>query len=251
MLTWLLSQVNLAVRPHAAGSRNLGGSDRLCVISGVGLAASGLWPRRSCWQCPKAPASVACSQGVRPNNALQPTPSAMLSGGSSGVKCRRLARLNFAVGLLGETLHCCKREMIGSNMPLLLPLTRDRLMDRSEFLRIVKQQFPELRELINKEQGLLHFEVSVLRRYTQRAIFDGDRQKLTNCFKIAEQAYVEGNRRLKIAIDTSFVEDLDFVTPHHRYDWAWDMLPEKLKSLYRAFYSDILHRFDTVNDRPL
>ena len=57
-------------------------------------------------------------------------------------------------------------------------------MDRSEFLRIVKRQFPDLREPINKEQGLLHFEVS-------------------------------GNR----------------------YDWAWDLFPEKLKALFRAFHA--------------
>lgn len=137
---------------------------------------------------------------------------------------------------------------------LLLPVMGgiwDILMDRSEFLRIVKQQFPDLREPINKEQGLLHFKVAVLRRYTQKAIFDGDRQALKNCFKVAERAYSEGNRHLKIAIDTSFVEDLDFVTPHNRYDWAWDMLPAKLKSLYKAFHSDILHHFDTANNRPL
>ena len=124
-------------------------------------------------------------------------------------------------------------------------------MDRSEFLRIVKKQFPDLREPINKEQGLLHFEVDVLRRYSQRAIFEGDRQALANCFKIAEQAYLEGNRSLKNAIDISFVEDLDFVTPHIRYDWAWDMLPIPLKSLYKAFHSDVLHNFDITNDRPL
>ena len=124
-------------------------------------------------------------------------------------------------------------------------------MDRSEFLRIVKQQFPELREPINKEQGLLHFEVDVLRRYSQKAIFDGDRQALANCFKIAEQAYSEGNRSLKNAIDVSFVEGLDFVTPHKRYDWAWDMLPKTLRSLYRAFHSDVLHHFDIAKDRPL
>ena len=126
----------------------------------------------------------------------------------------------------------------------------ERKMDRSEFLRIVKRQFPNLREPINKEQGLLHFEVAVLRRYAQKAIFDGERQTLENCFKVAEQAYLEGSRHLKNAIDVSFVEDLDFVTAYNRYDWAWDMLPKELKLLYKAFHSDVLHWFDTINDCP-
>jgi hypothetical protein len=120
-------------------------------------------------------------------------------------------------------------------------------MDRSEFLRIVKTQFPNLRELINKEQGLLHFEVSVLRRHTQRAIYDGDKQTLAACFRIAEQAYKEGNRSLKVAIDTSFVEELDFITPQEHYEWAWNMFPEKLKALYKAFHVGILRNHDYQN----
>ena len=45
-------------------------------------------------------------------------------------------------------------------------------MDRSEFLRIVKEQLPDLRQSISEEQGLLHFEMDVLWRFAQQAIFD-------------------------------------------------------------------------------
>jgi len=35
---------------------------------------------------------------------------------------------------------------------------------------------------------------------------------------------------------SSFAETLDFVTPHHSYLWAWQMLSDALKRLYEDFH---------------
>jgi hypothetical protein len=115
-------------------------------------------------------------------------------------------------------------------------------MNRSEFLRIVKEQLPELRQSINQQRGCLPAEMEVLRHYVQRAIFDGDRQPLAVCFRLAEEAYAKGDKRLKNAVDVIFVEDLKFVTPHNKYDWAWEMFPANLKELYSDFYFKLLGR---------
>jgi hypothetical protein len=111
-------------------------------------------------------------------------------------------------------------------------------MHRSEFLRLVKNALPELRHAINQEEGLLHFEVRVLRMRAQQAISDGDREVLGVCFRLAEQAYQAGDEKLKAAIDQSFVEDLEFGTKENPIIWAWEMMPAQLRSLYEQF----LHR---------
>ena len=36
-------------------------------------------------------------------------------------------------------------------------------MDRSEFLTLLKERSPDLRSAVNRQEGLLHFEVEELR----------------------------------------------------------------------------------------
>lgn len=113
-------------------------------------------------------------------------------------------------------------------------------MHRSEFLKIVKEAFPELRNIINAEEGLLHFEMDVFRRYAQKAIFDGDKDAFVRCADIANMAYHKGNIALKNAVDVSFVEMLDFSSEAKKkaisYEWAWQAMPSQLKELYIAFH---------------
>ena len=45
---------------------------------------------------------------------------------------------------------------------------------RSEFLKTVKERFPEVRDGINKEDGLLSFEVAVFIKFIQRKIDSND-----------------------------------------------------------------------------
>lgn len=111
-------------------------------------------------------------------------------------------------------------------------------MHRSEFLKVLKEAFPSLIDDLNRQEGLLHFEVKVFRDFTQRAIFDGDLELFSLCISIAERAYVQGNSKLKNAIDVSFVEELEFGDNTDKYQWAWDALPSVLKDLYINFHGD-------------
>jgi len=110
------------------------------------------------------------------------------------------------------------------------------MMDRSEFLRLLKERLPELKRVVNQQEGLLHFEVDQLRKRAQRAIFDGDKVALDTCLRLAEEGYSKGDQTLKNAIDVSFIEGLDFLTPHNSYLWAWQMMPNPLKRLYEDFH---------------
>lgn len=109
-------------------------------------------------------------------------------------------------------------------------------MDRSEFLKLIKEAIPDLREAINRQQGLLHLEVDELRKRAQRAIYDGDREVLAICFRLADQAYQAGDRKLRNAIDVSFVEGLEFGSIERPRAWAWEMLPTRFRQLYERFH---------------
>ena len=81
---------------------------------------------------------------------------------------------------------------------------------QSQFIKEVKTVFPELTSDINAEQGLLHLEMEVIRKFTQHLIDTGQRKELVKCFSLIEQFNKSGNAKLKDAIDVSFVEDLNF-----------------------------------------
>lgn len=113
-------------------------------------------------------------------------------------------------------------------------------MHRSEFLKALKENFPILEESLNQQNGILHFEVKVFRDFTQRAIIDGDRELFSACVAIVESAYIQGNSKLKNAIDVSFVEELEFRGEAGKYKWAWERLPPPLKDLYLNFHGSVM-----------
>ncbi|MFT4924423.1 MAG: hypothetical protein ACI8WB_000501 [Phenylobacterium sp.] len=107
------------------------------------------------------------------------------------------------------------------------------MLDRSILLKALKQQFPEITSLINAEQGLLHFEVTVFYQFTQSLINDGNSEKVKHCFNIANNYLVNGDKKVKNAISTSYAPCLDFNnTKKHKRGWAWDIYPQLLKQEY-------------------
>jgi hypothetical protein len=109
----------------------------------------------------------------------------------------------------------------------------DERMNESEFCVLLRERLPELRESLDKEN---YFAVDKFMRYAQRAIYDEDRARFEICVRLAEEAYLNGDKDLRASIDTIFMEDLEFVTPRRSHYWAWEMLPDCLKELYVAFW---------------
>ena len=101
-------------------------------------------------------------------------------------------------------------------------------MHRSEFLKLLKERLPELREAINSEE---EFATDHIMRHAQRAIYDEDCPRFEICVRLAEEAYLKGDKTLRSEIDTMFVEPLEFVTPKRSHYWAWEMMPDSLKEL--------------------
>ena len=111
-------------------------------------------------------------------------------------------------------------------------------LHRSQFIKEIKENWPELTSAINAEDGLLHLEMAVIRQFAQHLIDTGNRENLVCCFSIVEKYQIGGNPHLQNAIDVSFVEDLDFKdTKRHQRGWAWELLPGNLKKLYISFHA--------------
>ncbi|MEM9670778.1 MAG: hypothetical protein AAF950_17840 [Pseudomonadota bacterium] len=111
-------------------------------------------------------------------------------------------------------------------------------LHRSEWLTEIKAVMPELRDALNAEQGLLAFEMGVFTRFTQQKIAQNDHDTVERCFALALKYYEGGNTRLRDAIDTCYIEDLDFrVSKRTDPSWAWDLLPPALQTLHQAFHN--------------
>src|SRR5262249_24597631 len=106
------------------------------------------------------------------------------------------------------------------------------MMDRSAFLRLVKERLPDLRQALNAKMQVQGSEVEVLGKAAQRAIYDGDRERLAICFAIAERAHSEGNKQLRSCMESIFVDELEFDILHNSYPWAREMLAAPLLAHY-------------------
>ena len=110
-------------------------------------------------------------------------------------------------------------------------------LDRSEFLKELKEQFPELTSSINSEGGLSTFEMDVFCQFTQEMINQGEKEIVIRCFDIADKYYSQGNNKFKNVIATCFVEGLDFKnTKKNIREWSWELFPQCLKEEYISFF---------------
>lgn len=96
-------------------------------------------------------------------------------------------------------------------------------LHRSAFLKAIKSTFPELSADIHQQKGLIGFEIQVLRQAADRAIHDGDTDRLQALAALVEVGLQRGNQQLRAALLAFFVDDLDVVG---RHAWAMACLPK-------------------------
>ena len=70
-------------------------------------------------------------------------------------------------------------------------------LHRSIFLKELKEAFPQLRDAINAQYGLLHLEVHVFTDFVQHAISDGDKETVRLSFMMAERYYSGGDAHMR------------------------------------------------------
>ena len=116
-------------------------------------------------------------------------------------------------------------------------------LHRSEFLKEVKSNFPETTENINKEEGLLSFELDVFIKFVQRQIDLNETSKTEIAFTLLEKYYQNGNRALHELIRNAVCEDFVFTyTKYNKRLWAYALLPESLKTERKAWVKSMCYR---------
>ena len=83
-------------------------------------------------------------------------------------------------------------------------------MNAASFRDLVLNQFPSLREDFEEWEGLVHLQVLEFKDFTQHAIEERSFEVVSNCFRIAKAALLEGEDDLRNAIHVSYLEELDF-----------------------------------------
>lgn len=102
---------------------------------------------------------------------------------------------------------------------------------RSELLKAIKERFPEIKDRLNKEEGLLIFEIAVFTKFIQRKIDAGEKQSVIDAYEILNRFYLEGNASLVQTIRNAVSEDIDLSnTRSVERHWAFEALPEPLKA---------------------
>lgn len=121
----------------------------------------------------------------------------------------------------------------------------------ADFTRMLVAEFPELREEVEYQDGLLHLEMHVFARLTQAAIDGADWTTLKRCVHLAHELWARADAALRNALNVSFLEHLSFVGPDG--EAAWTRLTRELQQGWRemeAYNEELAHRVKGASGRP-
>lgn len=97
-----------------------------------------------------------------------------------------------------------------------------------DFVRMAIEEFHELHEWLQENEGLLHVQVGALADITQRAKGRGDWDVYARAIALADTLYRSASPDLENALNVSFLEHLDFAGP--RGSKAWQVMTPGLRN---------------------
>lgn len=110
---------------------------------------------------------------------------------------------------------------------------------RSQFLKALKERYPEIRDEINSRGGLFTLEVSVFLDLVQKYIDEGKRESFREAIALVNHFYLHGNKALKNLILNGLCEDLIFEnSKKNARSWALELIPLPLaeeRNAWRKF----------------
>lgn len=108
----------------------------------------------------------------------------------------------------------------------------ERPYTRADFIRRALTEFPELREGFDLSEGLLSLQMHNFARLMQEAKGAGDWDRYGRGARLAAELWRRPDAELLRALETSFLENLDFDGP--RGPMAWQQLTPELQEGWRA-----------------
>ena len=105
---------------------------------------------------------------------------------------------------------------------------------RAEFLKELKQLFPQLRSSVNQQHGLMHLEVHEFERFVNSRIAEGDRESVAKAFQFLDRVLKNGSSELKNAVAVSFLEHMNFEDGRVARSWAARLMPPLVSECYES-----------------
>lgn len=104
-------------------------------------------------------------------------------------------------------------------------------VNRKIFLTELKEQFPDLEPLLDAQEGMFEWEVSVFLRYVQEQIDSGDKLITKIFLERVDRYYRTGDQALREFIRNGICEDMRFEDSKKiTRSWAQEYLSRALKS---------------------
>jgi hypothetical protein len=116
----------------------------------------------------------------------------------------------------------------------------------ADFIEQLLTEFPELRDDVESEAGLLHNQMHAFTRLTNDAVAAGDYRALKRYFAFADRFFHHSDDFLENALSVSYLEDLDFTGRHG--EGAEALLSAKLRQGRRQvlqYLDEITRKSDT------
>ncbi len=111
-------------------------------------------------------------------------------------------------------------------------------LHRSEFIRQLRSEVPEVDPFLVGMRESLTEELSVIAAFARQASADGAVEPLARLFQFMARAHGEANRTLRNAIAASFLEHLPFQGPEGLR--AFELLPQALRAEWSAVHEYML-----------
>lgn len=81
-------------------------------------------------------------------------------------------------------------------------------LNEQDFVRLVLDEFPSLRNDFEEWEGLLHLQMMEFEIFTEKAAATNQRERLERCLRLADLFMTEGDEYLWNALGVSFLEHL-------------------------------------------
>ena len=126
-----------------------------------------------------------------------------------------------------------------------------KLIDAKGFFELITSEYPDLREALEEDGGLVTMQISTFHNHVQQAIDQGNFKVLDKSYKIACQILEHGDDGLKNAIHVSFLEHLDFRGPYGTK--AFSLMPTNLVNAWKDInqYMEALLQGDWIWKGPV
>lgn len=97
------------------------------------------------------------------------------------------------------------------------------------------EQFPELREELKEDAGLLHLQFAALARHTEAAIATGDLATVRRDFMFVDRVLARGDEFVSNAIHVSYLEHVALSGAHG--EAAGKLLSTRLREGWKAIHA--------------